>query len=271
MSATAAHGKRLKRCAPPQGGRCAGAVLSRRLFSKRPGRDAGLSRGGEMVPALGGTKRSGRAMLSWRLLHDAARACRRNLARRRAGCAKRRNRTIRRRNSISACFMKPARACRKIMPRPSIGIANRRNAVIRSAQFNLGVFYETGQVVPQNFAEAVKWYRAAAEQECAPAQCNLGLCYQTGRGVEQNTPEAVKWFIRAARQGDKTAQHNLGLHYASHGSRGSRSARSKPQKTRRVEISCDEFRAVFAFALCRRQSFRPPNPSLQQAILFFPQ
>jgi hypothetical protein len=69
--------------------------------------------------------------------------------------------------------------------------------------------------VPQNFQLAVKWYRDAAEQECAPAQCNLGLCYQTGRGVEQNQQEAVKWFIRAARQGDKTAQHNLGLHYAS--------------------------------------------------------
>jgi len=60
----------------------------------------------------------------------------------------------------------------------------------------------------------VKWYLAAAEQECAPAQCNLGLCYQTGRGVEQSAAQAVKWFIRAARQGDKTAQHNLGLHYA---------------------------------------------------------
>jgi TPR repeat protein len=61
----------------------------------------------------------------------------------------------------------------------------------------------------------VKWYLAAAEQECGPAQCNLGLCYQTGRGVPENPSEAVKWFIRAARQGDKTAQHNLGLHYAS--------------------------------------------------------
>jgi len=69
--------------------------------------------------------------------------------------------------------------------------------------------------VPQNFEEAVKWYRAAARQECAPAQCNLGLCYQTGRGVAQNQEKAIKWFIRAARQGDKTAQHNLGLHYAS--------------------------------------------------------
>jgi TPR repeat protein len=61
----------------------------------------------------------------------------------------------------------------------------------------------------------VKWYRLAAEQECAPAQCNLGLCFETGRGVPQNIHEAVKWFCRAARQGDKTAQHNLGVYYAS--------------------------------------------------------
>ena len=83
-----------------------------------------------------------------------------------------------------------------------------------AAQFNLGVFYESGQVVEQDFAEAVKWYLAAAEQELGDAQCNLGLCYQTGRGVQKSASEAVKWFIKAARQGNKTAQHNLGLHYA---------------------------------------------------------
>jgi TPR repeat protein len=69
-------------------------------------------------------------------------------------------------------------------------------------------------VVEQNFAEAARWYLAAAEQELADAQCNLGLCYQTGRGVPQSTADAVQWFIKAARQGNKTAQHNLGLHYA---------------------------------------------------------
>ena len=119
-----------------------------------------------------------------------------------------------------------------------------------AAEFNLGMLYETGQGVPQNYAEAVKYlaqaaergypaaqfnlgvsftprpggaaglqggapdgYLAAAEQQCAPAQCNLGLCYDSGRGVEAQQ-EAVKWFMKAARQGDKTAQHNLGLHDA---------------------------------------------------------
>ena len=77
------------------------------------------------------------------------------------------------------------------------------------------MFYETGQVVPQNYEEAVKWYLLAADQECPPAQCNLGLCYETGRGVPKNVREAVKWFCRAARAGDKTAQHNLGVYYAS--------------------------------------------------------
>ena len=76
-------------------------------------------------------------------------------------------------------------------------------------------FTKTGQVVPQDYGEAVKWYRAAAEQDVAPAQCNLGLCYQTGRGVPQSDVEAVRWFCRAAKMGDKTAQHNLGLYYAS--------------------------------------------------------
>ena len=32
------------------------------------------------------------------------------------------------------------------------------------AQFNLGVAYYTGQGVPQDYTEAVKWYRKAAEQ-----------------------------------------------------------------------------------------------------------
>ena len=37
------------------------------------------------------------------------------------------------------------------------------------AQFNLGVKYDNGQGVPQDYAEAVKWYRKAAEQGDAGA------------------------------------------------------------------------------------------------------
>ena len=45
------------------------------------------------------------------------------------------------------------------------------------AQNNLGVCYESGAGVPKDTAQAVVWYRKAAEQGLARAQCNLGICY----------------------------------------------------------------------------------------------
>jgi len=37
--------------------------------------------------------------------------------------------------------------------------------------------YDSGQGVPQNYAEAASWYRKAAEQNNAGAQYNLGYMY----------------------------------------------------------------------------------------------
>jgi TPR repeat protein len=51
------------------------------------------------------------------------------------------------------------------------------------AQNDLGVKYALGQGVPQDEAEAVKWYRKAAEQGDANAQFSLGAMYGIGQGV----------------------------------------------------------------------------------------
>ena len=82
------------------------------------------------------------------------------------------------------------------------------------AQNNLGVMYRYGQGVPQNDAEAVKWFRLAAEQGIAGAQANLGLMYFNGQGIRQNYAEAAKWFRLAAEQGHAVAQVLLGTTYA---------------------------------------------------------
>jgi TPR repeat protein len=63
--------------------------------------------------------------------------------------------------------------------------------------------------VPQNHAEAVKWYRLAAEQGLLRAQIALAYRYKDGDGVPQNDAEAVKWFRLAAAQGDGMAQIEL--------------------------------------------------------------
>ena len=72
------------------------------------------------------------------------------------------------------------------------------------AQFNLGVCYENGNGVPQDYAEAVKWFRKAAEQSFLQAQRSLGICYYKGRGVEKNVVEAYAWYNLASRT-DKLA------------------------------------------------------------------
>ena len=69
-----------------------------------------------------------------------------------------------------------------------------------SAQHNLGVMHDYGQGVPQDDAEAARWYRLAADQGLALAQVNLGVRYENGRGVPQDYIEAHMWFNLAVAQ-----------------------------------------------------------------------
>ena len=52
--------------------------------------------------------------------------------------------------------------------------------------------YEHGTGVAQDYAEAVKWCRLAADQGNAIGQANLGLMYQHGTGVAQDYAEAMR-------------------------------------------------------------------------------
>ena len=76
------------------------------------------------------------------------------------------------------------------------------------AQNNLGKLYAKGQVVPQDDAEAVKWYRLAADQGLAEAQLNLGAMYYNGQGVPKDLVEAYAWWFISAAGGDADAANN---------------------------------------------------------------
>jgi len=65
--------------------------------------------------------------------------------------------------------------------------------------------------VEQDFKEAVKWLRKAADQGYAEAQSELGSMYFNGQGVPKNGEEAGMWFLKAAEQGHAVAQYNLGF------------------------------------------------------------
>jgi uncharacterized protein len=73
------------------------------------------------------------------------------------------------------------------------------------------LMHDNGQGVPQDYNEAVKWFRLSAEQGDAEAQYNLGWMYYEGQGVPQDYKEAVKWYRLSAEQGNERAQINLAM------------------------------------------------------------
>lgn len=82
-------------------------------------------------------------------------------------------------------------------------------------QVAMGLMYrwEGGIGLPQDFQEAVRWYRLAAEKGDRNGQYSLGYMYEMGYGVGQNNAEAAGWYRKAADQGDVQAMYKLGTSY----------------------------------------------------------
>ena len=77
-----------------------------------------------------------------------------------------------------------------------------------SADFQKGLTtYDIG-----DYATALREWKPLAEQGYYNAQNNLGVMYDSGRGVPQDYKTAVKWYRLAAEQGNTGDQS--GLRYA---------------------------------------------------------
>jgi len=79
-----------------------------------------------------------------------------------------------------------------------------------SAQNNLGVIYSRGEFgdgrgVPQNYAEALKWFSLAAQKGVPDAYFNLGHLHYYGRGIPQDYVKAVDWLDMANSAGHPRA------------------------------------------------------------------
>ena len=81
--------------------------------------------------------------------------------------------------------------------------------ITANGQYELGKRYGSGDGVNVDKAEAVKWYRKAAERGHAEAQRDLGICCIFGIGTDGNKEEALKWLVKAAEQGDEMAKDVL--------------------------------------------------------------
>ena len=70
-----------------------------------------------------------------------------------------------------------------------------------TAQYNVGNLYLRGDGVLQDYAEAIVWFRLAAENGFAQAQTNLGLMYYMGFGLPKDRVYAHMWTNIGAMNG----------------------------------------------------------------------
>jgi TPR repeat protein len=90
--------------------------------------------------------------------------------------------------------------------------ADRGNA---TSMANLGLLYQHGHGVAQDYAKAREWFEKAAEKGNASAFTNLGLLYEKGFGVAQDFAKARELFEKAAEKGDTVAMGKIGRLYHS--------------------------------------------------------
>jgi TPR repeat protein len=66
--------------------------------------------------------------------------------------------------------------------------------------------------VTQDYGEALKWYRLAAQQGDWSAQSNLGSMYSKGQGVIQDYTRADMWYSLAASRSSGESRERATRH-----------------------------------------------------------
>ncbi len=75
------------------------------------------------------------------------------------------------------------------------------------AQYYVGMMHLNGQGVEQDYKEAGRWFRKAAEQRIPQAQYKLGMLYMKGQGLPQDYEYAYSWFrVGASHQHKKSIE-----------------------------------------------------------------
>jgi TPR repeat protein/transglutaminase-like putative cysteine protease len=87
------------------------------------------------------------------------------------------------------------------------------NAGVAKAQYRLALAYYDGEIIKQDYAQAIFWFEKAAAQEVPGAVNMLGVVYAKGKGVPKDDGIATSWFKKGAQLGDVHSLYNLGSRY----------------------------------------------------------
>ena len=91
------------------------------------------------------------------------------------------------------------------------GTGDAANELTPEEMCSLGDKYWRGVRVAQDYAEAMKWYRKAAEAGHVQSMTFLASMYRKGEGVPKDGAEAVRWYRNAVVAGHVDSMGELGL------------------------------------------------------------
>jgi hypothetical protein len=72
----------------------------------------------------------------------------------------------------------------------------------RGAQYEIGYWFDEGEVFNHDAQKAFSWYMKSAQQNFDTGQTRVGIAYEFGDGVQRSRPLAIQWLMKAANQGD---------------------------------------------------------------------
>lgn len=88
-------------------------------------------------------------------------------------------------------------------------------AELPEADMRIGDMYLYGSGVKQDRTQAMNWYEKAAKAGSIEADIELGDLYQSNTSPGRDDGRAVQWYSKAAEAGDATGEAMMGLLYAS--------------------------------------------------------
>lgn len=65
----------------------------------------------------------------------------------------------------------------------------------------------------QDYTEALRWYKKAADKGHLNSCYSLGIMYNNGKGNKKDSLQAMEWYEKAAKQGHSNSQNNLAAIY----------------------------------------------------------
>ncbi len=98
-----------------------------------------------------------------------------------------------------------------------------------SAMAELGESYRSGEGVPQDQSEALRWFHRAADAGSSSGMVALGAMYLLGDGIEASDEDAAQWFQKAAARKNAAGMYDLATMYES-----GRGVSKDPNKARQL-------------------------------------